>query len=77
VGHFSPADARDYLQKADIKDAALQQSLIDYASVAAEEVHPLYLGLCADVVLAARAQGKFLTPDDFPTAPETPDKSRA
>jgi tetratricopeptide (TPR) repeat protein len=50
--------------------------LIDYASVAAEEVHPLYLGLCADVVLAARAQGKFLTPDDFPTAPETPDKSR-
>jgi tetratricopeptide (TPR) repeat protein len=77
VGHFSPADARDYLQKADIKDAALQQSLIDYASVAAEEVHPLYLGLCADVVLAARAQGKFLTPDDFQTAPETPDKSKA
>ncbi|WP_228060947.1 MULTISPECIES: tetratricopeptide repeat protein [unclassified Coleofasciculus] len=77
VGHFSPTDARDYLQKADIKDAALQQSLIDYASVAAEEVHPLYLGLCADVVLAARAQGKFLTPDDFPTAPETPDKSKA
>jgi tetratricopeptide (TPR) repeat protein len=77
VGHFSPTDARDYLQKADIQDAALQQSLIDYASVAAEEVHPLYLGLCADVVLAARAQGKILTPDDFPTAPETPDKSRA
>jgi tetratricopeptide (TPR) repeat protein len=77
VEHFSPPDARDYLQKADIKDAALQQSLIDYASVAAEEVHPLYLGLCADVVLAARAQGKFLTPEDFPTAPETPDKSRA
>jgi tetratricopeptide (TPR) repeat protein len=39
-------------------------------------VHPLYLGLCADVVLAARAQGRVLTPDDFPTAPETPDKSR-
>jgi len=76
VGHFSPTDARDYLQKADIKDAALQQSLIDYASVAAEEVHPLYLGLCADVVLAARVQGNFLTPDDFPTAPETLDKSR-
>ena len=76
VGHFSAPDARDYLQKADVKDAALQQSLIDYASVAAEEVHPLYLGLCADVVLAARAQGKFLTPDDFPTAPETLDKSR-
>jgi tetratricopeptide (TPR) repeat protein len=76
VGHFSAADARDYLQKAEVKDAALQQSLIDYASVAAEEVHPLYLGLCADVVLAARAQGKFLTPEDFPTAPETPDKSR-
>jgi tetratricopeptide (TPR) repeat protein len=76
VGHFSAPDARDYLQKADIKDAALKQSLIDYASVAAEEVHPLYLGLCADVVLAARAQGKFLTPDDFPTAPQTPDKSR-
>jgi tetratricopeptide (TPR) repeat protein len=77
VGHFSAPDARDYLQKADIKDAALQQSLIDYASVAAEEVHPLYLGLCADVVLAARAQGRVLTPDDFPTAPETPDKSKA
>ncbi|MBW4545854.1 MAG: tetratricopeptide repeat protein [Symplocastrum torsivum CPER-KK1] len=76
VGHFSPTDARDYLQKADVKDAALQQSLIDYASVAADEVHPLYLGLCADVVLAARAQGNFLTPDDFPTAPETLDKSR-
>ncbi len=76
VGHFSAPDARDYLQKADVKDAALQQSLIDYASVAAEEVHPLYLGLCADVVLAARAQGNFLTPDDFPTAPETLDKSR-
>jgi tetratricopeptide (TPR) repeat protein len=76
VRHFSATDARDYLQKADIKDAALQQSLIEYASVAAEEVHPLYLGLCADVVLAARAQGKFLTPDDFQSAPETPDKSR-
>jgi hypothetical protein len=25
----------------------------------------------------ARAQGKFLTPDDFQTAPETPDKSKA
>lgn len=76
VGHFSPTDARDYLQKADIEDAALQQSLIDYASVAAEEVHPLYLGLYVDVVLAARAQGKILTPDDFPIAPESPDKSK-
>jgi len=75
VGHFSPTDARVYLQKADVKDAALQKNLIDYASVAAEEVHPLYLGLCADVVLAARAQAKILMPEDFPTVPETSDKS--
>lgn len=74
VGHLSKADAMVYLQKAGVKDTALAEVLIDYASVAPDDAHPFYLGLCADVVLAAAKRGIQLSPSDFPNVPT--DKSK-
>jgi hypothetical protein len=65
VGHLSKTDAEDYLQKAGVSDTALVKALIDYASVAPNEAHPFYLGLCADVVLAAAKGGIQLGATDF------------
>jgi tetratricopeptide (TPR) repeat protein len=60
VGNLSDADARDYLARAGVTDATLCAHLADYTGG-----HPYFLGLCADVVLAATARGVALTPDDF------------
>jgi len=63
VWHLSPDDARDYLHKVEIDKADLADAVIKYASVNPDEswenlqVHPFYLGLCADVVLAERRRG--------------------
>lgn len=74
VGHLSKADARIYLQKSGISDAALAEALIDYASVAPDDAHPFYLGLCGDVVLAAAKRGIQLSTSDFLNVPT--DKSK-
>jgi len=66
VGHFSDADATAYLAKAGVDDADLRARLCDYARVAPDEVHPLYAGLGADIVLQASQQGRRLTVEDFP-----------
>ncbi|MEM9927733.1 MAG: hypothetical protein AAF915_29110, partial [Cyanobacteria bacterium P01_D01_bin.50] len=50
VNHLAEADAREYLRRAGICDRILQQSAINYASVAQNQVHPFLLGLCADVI---------------------------
>jgi len=80
VYHFAPEDARTYLQQEGIgiAEAQLQQSLIDYASVDAEkqQIHPLLLGLCADVVEKAKERGVTLTAADFPIAPDNKQKAR-
>ena len=54
VNHLSEADAKEYLRRAGISNRDLQQNAIDYASVAENQIHPLLLGLCADVILKGK-----------------------
>src|SRR4028118_1045581 len=81
VGHLSAADARDYLHKVEIDKTDLADAVIRYASVNPDEswdnlqVHPFYLGLCADVVLAQRKRGIELLSSDFARIPELEKKT--
>ncbi|MGB7893260.1 MAG: hypothetical protein WCF82_15330, partial [Microcoleus sp.] len=81
VGHLSAADARDYLHKVEIDKADLADAVIRYASVNYDEtwdnlqVHPFYLGLCADVVLAERRRGIELLSSDFARIPKLENKT--
>ncbi len=81
VGHLSAADARDYLHKVEIDKADLADAVIRYASVNPHEswenlqVHPFYLGLCADVVLAERKRGIELLSSDFARIPKLENKT--
>ncbi len=81
VWHLSPADARDYLHKVEIDKADLADAVIKYASVNPDEswdnlqVHPFYLGLCADVVLAERKRGIELLVSDFARIPKLENKT--
>jgi len=70
VGHFSDADADAYLERAGVQDPALRARLCDYARVGPDEVHPLFAGLGADVVLQAVRGGSHLTAGDFPEEPD-------
>lgn len=65
VGHFSKEDAKNYLKRAGVSDAALRDCLAKYAQDKSGKVHPFYLGLCVDLVFAASEQGKSLNLDDF------------
>ncbi|MFB4273480.1 ADP-ribosylglycohydrolase family protein [Nonomuraea sp. GTA35] len=62
VGHLSTIDAHQYLSMAGITDPSMRRALVAYASTAPNEVHPYFLGLCADVALTA---GTRLGPTDF------------
>jgi tetratricopeptide (TPR) repeat protein len=81
VWHLSPADARDYLHKLEIDKTDLADAVIKYASVNPDEswedlqVHPFYLGLCADVVLAERRRGIELLASDFARIPKLENKT--
>ncbi len=81
VEHLSPDDARDYLQKVVINKADLADAVIRYASVNPDDrwenlqVHPFYLGLCADVVLAERRRGVELLASDFARIPKLENKT--
>ncbi|MCC3575522.1 MAG: hypothetical protein JGK30_30225 [Microcoleus sp. PH2017_40_RAT_O_B] len=81
VWHLSPADARDYLHKVEIDKVDLADAVIKYASVNPDEswddlqVHPFYLGLCADVVLAERRRGIELLASDFARIPKLENKT--
>ncbi|MEZ2237352.1 tetratricopeptide repeat protein [Microcoleus sp.] len=81
VWHLSPADARDYLHKVEIDKADLADAVIKYASVNPDQswenlqVHPFYLGLCADVVLAERRRGIELLASDFARIPKLENKT--
>jgi tetratricopeptide (TPR) repeat protein len=75
VGNLLEADAKSYLEQVEITDIDLCQSLIAYASVDVNQVHPLYLGLAADVVLQAQRQGTSLTASDFKNIPDAENKS--
>jgi tetratricopeptide (TPR) repeat protein len=67
ITHFSEKDANDLLVRAEVDDPALRAAIVAYASVGPNEVHPFYLGLCADVVRAAARQHETLSAQDFPT----------
>lgn len=60
VGHLATEDANEYLTKAGISKTALRQDLIRMAQVKTDQIHPLYLGLCGDMALAAQYSGKPL-----------------
>ncbi|WP_341731410.1 hypothetical protein [Microcoleus sp. EPA2] len=81
VWHLSPADARDYLHKVEIDKVDLADAVIKYASVNPDEswenlqIHPFYLGLCADVVLAERRRGIELLSSDFARIPKLENKT--
>jgi len=81
VWHLSAADAKDYLHKVEIDKPDLADAVIKYASVNPDEcwenlqVHPFYLGLCADVVLAERRRGIELLSSDFARIPKLENKT--
>ncbi|MDM8552116.1 hypothetical protein QUF72_18675 [Desulfobacterales bacterium HSG2] len=79
VWHLSERYAAVYLQNAgisDVSDEPLRQAMIRYASAKKDQVHPFYLGLCADVVLTAREHDIPIQSDDFSDIPEISQKSR-
>lgn len=69
-------DAEAYLARAGVADAALRAELVDYAGVAPGLAHPLYLGLCVDVVLAAQRAGTPVTAQDFRVRSPAGDQGR-
>ena len=81
VWHLSVADARDYLHKVEIDKADLADAVIRYASVNPDDswdnlqIHPFYLGLCADAVLAERKRGIELLSSDFARIPKLENKT--
>jgi len=64
VGHLATGDGLAYLEHAGVGDQVLRLALTRYASVGVGEVHPYFLGLCADVALAAGRRGGCLDPAD-------------
>ncbi|MEG4858463.1 hypothetical protein QUB75_12420 [Microcoleus sp. K1-B6] len=81
VWHLSPDDARDYLHKVKIDKTDLADAVIKYASVNPDDpwenlqVHPFYLGLCTDAVLAERKRGIELMSSDFARIPKLENKT--
>ncbi|MEP6489901.1 hypothetical protein NDI43_18190 [Microcoleus vaginatus GB2-A3] len=81
VWHLSPDDARDYLHKVKIDKADLADAVIKYASLNPDDpwenlqVHPFYLGLCADVMVAERRRGIELLSSDFARIPKLENKT--
>lgn len=74
VAPLSEKDATSYLERAGVGDPALRRSIVVYAQVVPDQVHPLHLGLCADVALAASGKDEALTPENFRAEMQTADK---
>ena len=68
--------ADQYLRQAGIDDAAVRAILLQYATIEPDQVHPLLLGLCTDVALAAAERGTAITPDMFADSDALADKER-
>jgi len=71
VFNFQVTDALDYLQRVGIEDTQVQQGLIAYSSFDGDSVHPLLLGLCADLVRMAPEKKEAFTAADFQSFAET------
>jgi tetratricopeptide (TPR) repeat protein len=76
IGHLADGDARVYLDRVGVPDGPLRNGLLEAARVAANEIHPYYLGLCVDIVQAAAAHGHAITADDFLLDPTITDKEQ-
>jgi tetratricopeptide (TPR) repeat protein len=76
VGDLSESDALAYLELAGIGDHALQQQLCDDARVVDDQIHPMSLGLGADLALAAARDGRVLTAADLALDPTAGDRRR-
>ena len=79
LGGLPDAYACTYLQQPgiDIFDVALQKSILEFARFTKNEIHPLHLGLAADIVLAARVKGTELTAAEFNIVPDRANKNSA
>lgn len=65
VGLISFNDARESLEKKNIRDTALQDAIIRFTEVEHGEVHPMYLGICADAVIQRTNTGVEVYPEEF------------
>ncbi|MCK9395824.1 MAG: SEC-C domain-containing protein [Methylobacter sp.] len=68
IGLISLADARESLEKRGITDGALRESIVRFTEVECSEVHPMYLGICADAVQSKLEKGIAISPDEFKDA---------
>jgi tetratricopeptide (TPR) repeat protein len=66
VDGLSDEHARIFLLRAGVADEAMRAYLADYARMGPNQVHPLLLGLAADVVLLAQRKGIAIVPGEFP-----------
>jgi tetratricopeptide (TPR) repeat protein len=69
IGNLTEDHANEYLRNADIKDTAMRQAACSLAQVEPGQIHPLFLGLCTDIILEATRRGITLTPEDFAKSP--------
>jgi tetratricopeptide (TPR) repeat protein len=65
VGELTDADALTYLGRAGVADPTLRERLLEDARVGPGGVHPFYLGLGADLALAAAQKGATLSAEDL------------
>ncbi len=73
IGNLSEQNAQEYLQRAKIDDATMRGVVCRSAEVEPGQVHPLFLGLCADIILEAAQSGVVLGPDEFAKSPKAAD----
>jgi ADP-ribosylglycohydrolase len=76
IGPLAAADADEYLAHAGIGDQAVRDVLVEYASAGPGEIHPYFLGLCADVALAASQRGSSFDRAAFSRSDELTEKER-
>ncbi len=70
IGNLSEESAQEYLLHANIEDPAKRSLICAYAAVEPGQVHPLFLGLCADILLEAEERKIELAPNEFAGSPE-------
>ena len=65
IGLIPLADARESLEAKGITDAPLREAIVRFTEVERGEVHPMYLGICADSLQYRLKQGITISPDEF------------
>jgi tetratricopeptide (TPR) repeat protein len=73
IGNLPQESAQEYLRHVNVTDPALRDVVCRFTAVEPGEVHPLFLGLCADIILEASDRGLELPPDEFARIPTVAD----